>query len=257
MRVVKQEILEAKVIGYLHEDLSPYCEYTHKDRPCVVICPGGGYVHLSPREADPVAFRFLDSGFNVFILYYAIGDEIRRIKPIRQLSALMEHIRANASNYHINKDQIAVCGFSAGAHLAASLAVFAPHMYPSSAPDAAILGYPVISSDPAIGHMGSFDSLCDNEKEREEYSLEKQVTGQTCPIFIFHSADDASVPVYNSLRFATALSDNKVPYELHIFPSAKHGCSTATYGVGSQYTNIQVWSDLAVRFLKDLFKFEE
>ncbi|MGN0906970.1 MAG: hypothetical protein ACI4NM_07465, partial [Bullifex sp.] len=87
-----------KVQGFLHDDLSAYCETVNK-RPCMIVCPGGGYVHLSPREAEPVAFRFYSKGYNVFILWYSIGDLIETEVPLRELAECVGNVRHDAEEY--------------------------------------------------------------------------------------------------------------------------------------------------------------
>ena len=124
---------------------------------------------------------------------------------------------------------------------------------------AMILGYPVISSDPRIAHTGSFKTLLTdgkgepNEKELEFYSAEKQVSDKTVPAFIWHTATDNGVSVQNSLVMAEALSKNKIPFELHIFPEGPHGRSIATRDIfpddGDYLEHIAEWVELAKKWL--------
>ena len=119
-----------------------------------------------------------------------------------------------------------VCGFSAGAHLAATLGVHG-HALGLEVPDALILCYPVITADERWCSDESFRNLV-GEGEREFFSLEKYVSPDTPPVFLWHTAADEEVPVENSLLFAAALSAAGVPFELHVYPFGPHGLSLAT-----------------------------
>ena len=89
--------------------------------PAVIVCPGGGYAHVSDREAEPVARAYFAAGYNTYILTYTVGEAVKGFTPLKQLAATIADIRANAEEWFTAKEQIAVCGFSAGGHLAASL----------------------------------------------------------------------------------------------------------------------------------------
>ena len=261
MKVVKFSLgkLPFSVIGYLHDDLSKICD-TSALHPALVICPGGGYRNLSPREADPVAFRFFTRGINIFILSYSIGEEIKIEKPLLQVANCVSYVKEHAIELGVDRDRVGVMGFSAGAHLAASLAVHHNSTllsaYPDAKPSLAILGYPVITSG-EYAHVGSFNHLCQREEEREFYSLEKSVSKDTVPCYIFHTANDQDVPVENSLLFALALSKYKVPFELHIFQEGIHGISIATNAVGRVSKRIQEWTEEAFKWMSAIWKYEE
>ncbi len=250
MRVESFEIgkTDSSVQAYLHED-----PMEGKRRyPALIVLPGGGYCHLSKREADPVALHYFAHAVNTFTLYYPIGEEIKKEKPVETVRALVEYLHKNAEKYEVDEKRLAIIGFSAGGHLAASYST----LYKGEGLNATILGYPVITSGP-YAHSGSFDRLCHSEEEREYYSLEKRVTEGMKPTFIFHSADDASVPVENSLLYAMALSAKKVPYELHIYPSAKHGMSVCSAETASENERARAWLDSSISWLFDLWKYKE
>lgn len=251
--------LPATVIGYLHDDISSVCNAPALN-PALVICAGGGYMHVSPREADPVAFRFLSRGINTFLLNYSIGDEIKAEKPLVQLAAAVSYIKEHAAELGVDKERVGVMGFSAGAHLAASLAVHhsAPMLadYPDSRPSLAVLGYPVITSG-EYAHRGSFDALCQSKEELEFYNLQDHVDDNTAPCYIFHTANDTAVPVENSLLFALALSKHKIPYEMHIFESGVHGISIATNSVGTPSDRVGEWCDEAFKWMSNILDYEE
>ena len=240
-----------------------------RKRASVLICPGGGYHFVSDREAEPVAMRFLSAGFHVFILRYRVAPA-KHPKPLLDVSRAMWLIRENAVKWHLDPERIAVCGFSAGGHLAASLGVFWEKSYIREAmgmpeginrPSALILGYPVITSG-EYAHKGSFVELLGkdaSEEQWKEMSLELQVNAQTPPCFLWHTFRDQAVPVENSLYFAQALRQQGIPFELHIFPEGPHGlslCDEETAGRNTAMINLHAarWVPLCIEWLKDLFR---
>ena len=125
------------------------------ERPLVLVVPGGGYSHVSAREGDPVALQFAAAGYHTAVLRYAVGDDAAHGLPLRQLAAAIGLVRQHAAAWHVQPDKIAVCGFSAGGHLALSGAVLAvPGLPDPPRPDAVILGYPVITAG-EYAHRGS------------------------------------------------------------------------------------------------------
>lgn len=117
------------------------------ERPLVLVVPGGGYSHLSAREGDPVALQFAAAGYHTAVLRYAVGDDAAHGLPLRQLVSAIGLVRQHAAAWHVQPDKIAVCGFSAGGHLALSGAVLAvPGLPDPPRPNAVILGYPVITA---------------------------------------------------------------------------------------------------------------
>ena len=208
----------------------------NQKRPCMLICPGGGYQMVSQREGEPIAMHFFAMGYNVFVLTYSVFP-FRFPQQICEVAAAMELIYKNAEQWNADTSKIAIMGFSAGAHLAAHYAnaYHCPEvraLFPESKPVAAtVLGYPVISGVPGISHAGSFDALTGHEgiteEEIDRFSCDRLVGEHTPPAFIWHTASDAAVPVQNSFLYAEALSRLKIPFELHIYPFGPHGLSTA------------------------------
>lgn len=243
--------LGSKVECYINEDLHRVTG-GRSQHPALIIVPGGGYNHVSPREGEPVALRFLSHAVNCFVLHYPVGDDIKEEKPLDTLTALVDELHDNAQLYGIDRSMMAIIGFSAGAHLAASYGTIRKGRHLQ----AMILGYPVVTSGPEA-HRGSFEKLCQSEEETELYSLEKRVDGDTLPSFIFTSADDATVPVENSLLFASSLARNKIPFELHIWQNAKHGTSIGTAEVGTLNEDFAAWCDLARTWLFKVWRYEE
>lgn len=255
---------KAKLVGYLHDKNEQEMPNRMK-RPCVLICPGGAYAFCSEREADPVAVSFFARGFHVFILYYSVGKDAAGMRPLSDLSLSVLKIRQNSGEWGIFPDKLAVCGFSAGGHLAASLGtLWNSSVLPREArgeaedanrPDALILGYPVISA----GQFAHEDSiLCvsgGNEELRGLFSLEKQVTPRTPPAFLWHTSDDGCVPAENTLLFASALQKNHVPFECHIYPHGNHGLSMCNEETGFSDPHIATWFPLCAEWLGRLFGF--
>jgi acetyl esterase/lipase len=250
---------------------------TDARRPAVIVCPGGGYMRTSDREAEPVALRFLAQGYHAFVLRYSV--QTRFPQPMLDLARALLLVRANAAEWRVDPDQVTVCGFSAGGHLAASLGVMwnEPSLYEPLGvrpeqirPDALILGYPVIDLELVDNTPFVFDPQLPPGRPRDDilalvlgepdqalkelYRADLHVSSATPPTFIWHTADDQMVFAHNALRFATALADHKVPYELHIFGSGVHGLSLAdeTTDAQQQFLNphAQIWIDLALKWLK-------
>ncbi len=210
-------------------------------RPTVIILPGGAYVGTSEREADPIAMAFLAAGFNACILRYSCSPAVFPCSLLEALASV-KYIRDNVERFLADPKKVYVCGFSAGGHLAASTGTLWDHddvrrYFGDTAavrPDGLILSYPVIiNDDPAISHMGSFHYLL-GEKENDKAMLEltcldKRVTADTPPTFLWHTFEDDCVPCESSLRFAAALKKNGVPFELHIYEKGGHGGATGDY----------------------------
>lgn len=238
------------------------------ERPMVLICPGGGYNHLSDREGELMALQFLSMGYHAAVLRYSVSPAVYPT-PLLELASAMALIRKNGKQWHIAEDKILVHGSSAGGHLAAMLGCFWQEEWLAAEvaegknellkPNGMILSYPVITSG-EFAHRGSFDMLMGENASQElleKLSLEKQVTENTPPAFIWHTFEDGAVPVENSLMFAQALRQKKVPFELHIYPKGGHGlglgneltCSTSGKEIQPE---VNTWVHMAETFIKNL-----
>ena len=221
------------MVSYIHED-----ELMH---PAMLVVPGGGYRLVSPSEAHLVAMEFYQAGYNVFVLEYTVNplDEAPlKLQPLKDISRAMRMIRFRAEQLHILSDQIVVCGFSAGGHLCASLCVHGADIEDpdekyqkfSNKPDAAVLSYPVITTG-KYTHKDSFVALFGKnptKKELEYMSIEKYVTKEIPPCFIWQTATDGTVPVQNSYLLAQKCLEEGVPFAHHVFSEGVHGMSVAT-----------------------------
>lgn len=235
----------------------------NKKRPCMVICPGGGYCMCSERESEPVALQFLAQGFNAFVITYSTASH-QFPTQLREVAALMEIIYENADSWNCNTSKIAIMGFSAGGHLAAHYSTAydceeVREVFPESkAVNASVLCYPVITADPAHAHLGSFYNLLGKQEitqqDVEKYSCDRLVKENTPPAFIWHTAADNAVPVMNSLLYASALSKYKIPFELHIYPYGWHGLSTADYltndNINEKIDHVAAWVGCACKWLR-------
>jgi acetyl esterase/lipase len=225
---------DAKLCTYILETNQ---ELYIKKRPLILMCPGGGYAYTSDREAEPLAMRFLAMGFHVAILRYSCAPAVYPT-ALLELAEAMKLVHANADAWHVDSEKIVVQGCSAGGHLAASLGVFWQEGWLAQKaattnevlrPAGLLLCYPVITSG-EYAHKGSFEALLAGQytdEMLEQVSLEKHVTTDTPPVFLWHTFTDGSVPVENALLFAGALRKNDVSLELHIYPKGGHGLSTA------------------------------
>ena len=228
-------------------DLVPYLHEDDTVRPCVIVVPGGGYAMVSPTEGELVAERFYVAGYQTFVLTYTtnlLSAAPLGGLPMGELARAIRMVRSRAGEYKVDPNLVVLCGFSAGSHLCGSICVHfedAAEDNPaykdiSARPDAAILSYPVITSGP-FAHQGSFQCLLGRDiyerkdpetaKLLEYWSLEKQVSENTPPIFLWQTITDETVPVENSILMEQALRKHGVPHALHLFSAGRHGLSLA------------------------------
>lgn len=235
-------------------------------RPAIIICPGGGYGSCSYREGERTAIAYNSAGFHAFVLDYCVAPH-KHPAPIKDVANAIKHVRSHSADYGINPDNIVVIGFSAGGHLAASISnlwnndrIFSADEINSQLhkPNACILGYPVITSGPKT-HQRSFTNLLGEDADREMFdfmSMENRVSETTPPTFIWHSYEDAVVPVENTLLYASSLAKYRVPCEMHIYPTGPHGLSRAsdeTIWAIPRFRRKYDWLEQSVEWLIDLF----
>ena len=242
--------VQATITIYAHEDYPEV--YGERKRPMIVICPGGGYEHVSPREGEAIALQFMTTGAHAAVLRYDVsGQGAEFPQHLLELAASVAYVRKHAAEYCIDPDKILVAGFSAGGHLAASLGCFWKEKWLEELmqaetgatmkdyqPNGEILAYPVITSG-EFAHRGSFVKIMGSEAEQgyaglsateleEKLSLENQVTSDFPQTFMWHTFEDGAVPLENSLFFAEALRKSGVNFEYHVFPHGGHGYALAT-----------------------------
>lgn len=245
---------EATVEGYILD-----CELTlgqDKNRPAIVICPGGGYVYCSPREAEPVALSYAAKGYHAFILRYSTGRDCAGFSPLQEISWLIGYLRQNAESWHIDPDKILTCGFSAGGHLALWAGVAAENK-----PNGMILSYPATSCPNIPGADFMLKLLTGKaevtNEDAAQVDLVSQITANSPPVFLVATAEDALTP-YGALAVANKYTSFGRHYELHIFQHGPHGYSTANDVAAdgsSQVLNSAYaqWVDLSVEWMKKTF----
>jgi acetyl esterase/lipase len=235
--------------------LRPFVARGGDPLPAVIVCPGGGYTHRARHEADPLAQWFNSLGIASFVLEYRVAP-YQHPQPHNDAKRAIRMVRHHADRWRIDPSRIGILGFSAGGHLATSAATIFDAGNPNAAdpidrqsgrPDLLIACYPVVSFV-NFPHLGSAQALLGpkpDERLARELSLESRVTPQTPPTFLWHTANDGGVPVENSIMFAQALSRNKVPFALHVFPDGRHGL-----GLAPDHPQVSKWTSLCADFLK-------
>jgi len=221
------------------------------DRPngtAVVICPGGGYVHLSnEREGVQYANWLSTLGVTSFVLKYRLA-EFGHPAPLQDVLRAIRLVRSRAAEFRINPDRIGVMGSSAGGHLTASAGTLFNHPAgktgaaldaTSARPDFLILMYPVITMRDPVAHAGSRRALIGAQPTPELFnlmSLEDQVTAATPPTLLIHTQEDQAVPIDNSILFFQALTRAHVPAEFYAFEHGAHGMGMkAGLGTASEW----------------------
>ena len=185
-------------------------EFGFAERPAMLVLPGGGYAMCSDREADAVALSYMQAGYQAFVLRYSTGGDKVWPQPLEDYEQAMEYIKGHAADLHIEKNHIAVVGFSAGGHLAGCAATMAENK-----PAAAILVYPAVTKEAT--------DICVISNLPETHTA---VDKNTCPCFLVAARDDTMVDVKNALLFELALAENGIPFESHIYSYGGHGFST-------------------------------
>ena len=214
-------------------------------RDAILVIPGGGYRSVcTEREGEPVALAYVAHGMNAFVLTYRSGrDDDVYPKQLIDAGRAIIYIKENAEKFGIDPERVFTAGFSAGGHLSGACAIMYSDPEVKAAlgisgdenkPRAAILGYPVVTANTPITHQASFKYLLRKafadmtEEERRRYSLETAVNENSCPMFIWHTAEDTVVPFNGSLLLAQAAKDAGVNVTLHVYPYGPHSIALAT-----------------------------
>lgn len=242
-----------------------------KARPAVILCPGGAYYFTNDRESEPVALSFLAKGFHAFSLRYSTDKAIYPT-ALCELAKTVKMVRAHAEEWNVDPNRIILAGFSAGGHLASEFAAkwhekklqqLVNAQAEEIRPNALVLGYPVITLG-KYTHVPSAENLLGENRTEEAVlnaSVEKNVTDHFPPTFLWHTETDPTVPVQNSLLLAASLAEQKVPFELHIFPYGSHGLGLANNCTVEEDRHVNdycdVWFEEAVKFLRHYLKIEK
>ena len=245
---------EATLEGYILD-----CEITYgqeKSRPAIVVCPGGGYLYCSPREAEPVALRYAAAGFHAFILRYSTGWDAAGFSPLQEVSWVIGYLREHAEEWNIDPEKIVTCGFSAGGHLALSAGLLGENK-----PNAMILGYPATFT-PNLPGADFMLKLLEGRQDvtdadAAKYDLVAHVTKDAPPMFVVSTVED-SLNGMCTMPLAMKYNQLGLQYELHIFQHGPHGYSLAdeTCADGScQVLNpaFAQWHGLSVSWLNKVF----
>lgn len=212
----------------------------------VIVCPGGGYRNLAMDHEGVQIARWLNGlGIHAFVLKYRLGPRHQHPAMLNDVSAAFKLVRQRADEFRLDPMKVGVWGFSAGGHLASTIST---HFTSDTRPDFAILAYPVITCTESYKHQGSCRNLLGSDTPDPALvkllSNELQVTRDTPPTFLFHTTDDAAVPVENALAYYAALRKHGVESEMHIFEHGRHGV-----GLAKDNWHLSPWSDLLARWL--------
>ncbi len=247
----------------------PVKDATAAKTDAILVIPGGGYGNVSEREGIYTALAFLGKGYSAFVLTYSVGEDIKYPQQLLDACRAMKYIKENAEKYNINSDRIFALGYSAGGHLLGTLTTLhgvgeeilgLPKDYLKI--KGAIFCYPVIT---AYGptHTRSFEHLLKKpfedctEDEKNLFSIEKNITPDTPPAFIWHTSEDHGVPINGSLKLCQAYYDAGIPVELHIFPHGPHGIALANEASSGGNANFiqpraEIWVDEACKWMESL-----
>ncbi len=245
MKTIEETVEGVTLHGLLHERLRDDESYP---RPAVLVLAGGGYEHRSRREGEPVMLQFLAKGYQAFALDYTVGRENIAIhEPEAEVTEAVSFLRANAASFDIDPSRIVLLGFSAGGHLALSSQCH----YKSGRADALVLCYPVVTTG-EYGHDGSTYNLTGGDEEKKKYySLEKQISEDLPPVFVWHTASDEAVSPMNTILLSSALASSHVPFEYHLFEKGRHGLSICTSDVETPQRRTARWLELLFSWLED------
>lgn len=261
-RVNKKIKSEAFLKTYVPENSKEFCE--NRKRKAILVFPGGGYEFVSDRENEPIALKLVSEDIAVFTLTYSIIN-FSYPYPFIEAFAALAYIKENAEKYNIDKEHVAVMGFSAGGHLASFVSLNSESENWAKLigkdkelikVDGCLLGYPVT----ILSYLPKFNSnlkaIKRNIPDRaEELDILSNVTDQFPKTFIWTTQNDALVPAENSILLAEKLTELRVFCEFHMFPNGNHGLSLANEIVSEKEIDsidpkIKTWIDYAIHFVK-------
>lgn len=280
---MKHEIIYLKDIDERFSNSEAYIEYygiSYMDymkhtgerypRPGILILPGGAYVFLSDREAEPIALRFMCEGFNTFVLKYSTNKKYPI--PQSEVALAISYIREHHEQFDLIDKNLFVMGFSAGGHLAASYSCYYKEIGESLSLDVdkirplgAILGYPVITCKD-YSHTETKNVITQGDEQlQKKLSIEDYVTSEYPPTYIFTTKEDICVDPQNTYSFVDSLIKAGVKHKSHIFDLGEHGGSLYTRGVYApdipQYIidaiPNRVWVEEASDFMFEILKEDE
>jgi acetyl esterase/lipase len=238
--------------------LTPYLPEGAGPFPAVVVCPGGAYAFRAAHEAEPIARWLSTLGVAGLVLDYRVAPYKHPV-PLGDAQRAIRMTRARCAEFRVDPKRVGILGFSAGGHLAVSAATIFdagqagaadPIDRQSCRPDALIACYAVVTLTGPFAEQGSMTNLVGdpaNATLREYLSLENRVTQQTPPTFIWHTSDDACVPVENALLLASALRRHAVPFAMHVFQHGSHGL-----GLAKESPDVAAWTQLCGRWLGEI-----
>ncbi len=245
-------------------------------RPAMIVAPGGGYLNLAHREAEPVAARWLGMGYQVFILRYSVLLEApgQGVEPEPNLAArypvqvgeaarAVTYVREHADELGVDPEHIFIMGFSAGAHVAVSLAERWRDFGETSRPRGVIGCYPMLRAlergDVALQEFSAL-AVCGtkrpSDEQRAEVDLVERANASMPPLFLWHTSEDGLVPATDTARLAARAMELGVPCELHIYREGHHGsglCDHTTSANGEHVNPHNAsWASLADEWARAL-----
>lgn len=239
-------------LGQCAPSLIPYLLPDSPDSGIVIVFPGGGYTQKVAHEGEPIALRFNELGYNVFILDYRILPYKFPV-PLLDAQRAIRTVRRVAPQMGLRSDKIALAGFSAGGHLALMSAAHydlgdisaqdETERF-SCRPDAAVLVYTSLMSR-------RINDICGDDYDRHNFNVQNWFDQNTPPMFIAHTAQDEKVPVENALTTAQQLATRGIPVALHVYPYGKHGMAMGDTP-GKENFQGRHWGEDCQRFLDEL-----
>lgn len=235
------------------------------DHPVAIIMPGGAFKFQTDREAQPIAMKFAAAGFHALVLHYQVLKDGKSVYPLalQELSTTLNWLKSQQKQHEIDLDKVVLVGFSAGGQIVANFnsimtnpeireKVFDQTL--EVMPCANVMGYSV--SDLTLGWPKTIEEVKQMSPDKLFWKAQDTLTKSAKPTFIWQTVTDQTVPVKNSIVYATKLEELGVPFELHLFSSGPHGLSLASYQTQTpgrkDHINPQVskWWELCLNWFK-------